>query len=94
MGIDPALRYFVDNKKSAEEVLSVINRHFVQELTHRLRYKNLKIRGWEVSENSVKPPTFTDEKIVSLTEQLYEIRIVEPKIVALNVELPLSRNLW
>lgn len=35
-----------------------------------------------------------DEEAVSLTEQLYEAKIVEPKIIVLNVGLPDAKNLW
>lgn len=93
-GYSPELTYFVNDKTSKNDVVQTVKRHLNQELCHRLRYKNLKIRGWEVSENSVKPPIFADEEIVSLAEQLYETKIIEPQIIVVNVELPETKNLW
>jgi hypothetical protein len=54
----------------------------------------LKLYGWEVSENSAKPPIFANEEAISLTEQLYEAKIVEPKVIEVNVGLPDAKNLW
>jgi hypothetical protein len=93
-GYCPQLTYFVDNQSSVDDVVSIVKRHLHQELCHRIRYKNLQIRGWEVSENSAIPPIFTDEEVVHLAEQLYEVKIVEPQIIELNVRLPNAQNLW
>ena len=34
------------------------------------------------------PPIFANTEVVRLTEQLYEAKIVEPKIIVVDVELP------
>ena len=48
----------------------------------------MKNYGWEVSENSAKPPIFTDEYLVSETERIFEVTIKEPIIITVDVELP------
>lgn len=93
-GYCPELSWYVNNRTSENEVVNVTKEHLYNELCHRVRYDNLKLYGWEVSENSAKPPIFADEEAVSLTEQLYEAKIVEPKIIVLNVGLPDAKNLW
>jgi hypothetical protein len=44
--------------------------------------------GWQITENSVIPPTFTDEEAVKFTEESYERSITEYQIVRINVEVP------
>ena len=75
-------------------MINVTKEHLCHELCHRVRYDNLKLYGWEVSENSAKPPIFANEEAISLTEQLYEAKIVEPKVIEVNVGLPDAKNLW
>lgn len=93
-GYCPVLTFYINDRTSENDVVDVVQEHLYHELCHRLRYDNLKRFGWEVSENSVKVPIFTDEKVVCLTEQLYESKIVEPKIIVINVGLPNAINLW
>lgn len=93
-GYSPELMYYINNKTSEEAIVKIVKRHLSQELCHRLRYDKLKKLGWEVFENSVIPPIFADTEVVQLTEQLYEAKIVEPKIIVVDVELPPTQNLW
>lgn len=88
------LSWYVNNRTSENEVINVTKEHLCHELCHRVRYDNLKLYGWEVSENSAKPPIFANEEAISLTEQLYEAKIVEPKVIEVNVGLPDAKNLW
>lgn len=93
-GYSPELMYYINNKTSEEAIVKIVKRHLLQELCHRLRYDKLKKLGWKVFENSVIPPIFADTEVVRLTEQLYEAKIVEPKIIVVDVELPPTKNLW
>lgn len=66
--------------------------HLLNLLCHRFIHKNLLNCGWTITENSVKPPIFTDEEVVKLTEKSYGMTIPEPLIVELNVEVPKVYN--
>ena len=88
----PELRYFF-HSDSENEIIDNLKRHLYQELCHRFRYDNLKNRGWEITENSIKIPTFADEEYFQMTGKIYPT-IVEPKIIVVNVEVPEPRNLW
>jgi len=89
----PALRAFYTDK-TFNVCVDYIRGRLIRELEHRIHYKNLKILGWEVSENSAKPPIFADEDAVLLTERSYEVKIKEPIIIKVDVELPKSRKRW
>lgn len=93
-GYCPELTLYVNNRTSENAVVGITREHLYQELCHRIRYDNLKNRGWKITEYSAIPPIFADEEAVSLTEQLYEAKIVEPKIIVVDVELPDAQNLW
>ncbi len=89
----PELKYFFD-EKTVEKIVENLERHLLQELCHRVKYKNLIKRGWQVSENYAIPPIFVDEDAVQLAERSYEIKIKEPIIIKVDVKLPPTRNLW
>ena len=48
----------------------------------------MKNWGWEISENSAIPPIFTDEYMLQETERIFEVTIIEPLIISVDVELP------
>ena len=48
----------------------------------------MKNWGWKVSENSAFPPIFTDEYMLQETERIFEVTIIEPLIISVDVELP------
>ena len=75
-----------------EEVVADVQGHLLNLLCHRFIHKNLLNCGWTITENSVKPPIFTDEEVVKLTEKSYGMTIPEPLIVELNVEVPKVYN--
>ena len=70
----------------------VMQRCLEEDLEGRIHYKHLKLRGWEVSENSAKPPIFADEELIQRTEELFELKIKEPIIVELYAELTPPRD--
>lgn len=90
-GYCPALGAFhVFN--SFEKLSSYMQDRLIRDLEGRIHYKNLKILGWEVSENSAKPPIFADEELVKQTEECFEVKIKEPIIVELYAELPPTKD--
>lgn len=74
-GYCPSTNNFEGRGNSIKDVLTVIRKHLYLDLCHRFKYKNLQNLGWEITNNSIKVPTFTDEEAIRLTEQLYEIKI-------------------
>ena len=64
-----ATRNFCAYGKSASEVVDKFKSMLIRDLQNRLAYVNMKNYGWEVSENSAKPPIFTYEYLVSDTEE-------------------------
>lgn len=88
----PATRYFFGRGDTIEEVVADVQGHLLNLLCHRFIHKNLLNCGWTITENSVKPPIFTDEEVVKLTEKSYGMTIPEPLIVELNVEVPKVYN--
>ncbi|MFV0364348.1 MAG: hypothetical protein ACK5LL_14865, partial [Suipraeoptans sp.] len=65
------------------------------ELQHRNKYPiHLEKFGWSVTKDSIIPPNFTNEDLVKLTEESYGIKIVEPIIIELNVEVPEEKILF
>ena len=59
------------------QILLAVQLPWIRDLQNRLAYVNMKNYGWEVSENSAKPPIFTDEYLVSETERIFEVTIKE-----------------
>lgn len=90
-GYCPALGAF-HVMTSFEKLLAYMQDCLERDLAGRIHYKHLKIRGWKVSENSAKPPTFADEELIQRTEELFELKIKEPIIVELHAELKPPRD--
>lgn len=90
-GYCPALGAF-HVMTSFEKLLAYMQDRLERDLAGRIHYRNLKNRGWEVSENSAKPPTFADEELVKRAEESFEVRIKEPIIVELYAELTPPRD--
>lgn len=88
----PATHNFCARGKSLSEVLTYFEKMLIRELENRMFFENFKNWGWEVSENSAKPPIFADEYLISETERMFEIKIKDPLIVTVDVELPKSRK--
>jgi hypothetical protein len=84
----PATCDFCAFGKSVSEVVEKFKKTLFRDLQNRLAYKNMKIWGWEVFENSAIPPIFADEYIVKETERVFEVTINEPIIIKVDVELP------
>ena len=84
----PATKDFCAHGKSVSEVVDKFKSMLIRDLQNRLAYVNMKNYGWEVSENSAKPPIFADEYLVSETERIFEVTIKEPIIITIDVELP------
>ena len=83
---------FASKGKTVEATIASAKVWLIQLLENRLAYKNLQEYGWEVSENSAKPPIFADEELVCLTEKIHSTKIKEPIIVTINVELPKAQK--
>lgn len=85
----PAINYFFGRGETIQKVVADVQSHLLEFLCHRFIYKNLQNCGWEISENLIKPPIFADEELIRLTEYSYEEKILEYKIVELDVEVPI-----
>ena len=90
-GYCPALGAF-HVMTSFEKLLAYMQDRLERDLEGRIHYRNLKNRGWEVSENSAKPPIFADEELVKRAEESFEVKIKEPIIVELYAELTPPRD--
>lgn len=86
-GYCPALNAF-HVFDSSSKLIAYMEGRLKRDLEGRIHYNNMKDRGWEVSENSAIPPIFTDEELIKQTEELFEIKIKDPIIVELSIELP------
>ena len=84
----PATRNYCCKGKTVEEVVGKFEKMLLEDLRNRLAYRNMKIWGWKVDENSAIPPIFADEELVTQTNWIFETTIVEPQIIEVNVELP------
>lgn len=93
-GYCPATNNFEGRGNSIKDVLTIIRKHLYLDLCHRFKYKNLQNLGWEITNNSIKVPTFTDEEAVRLAEQSYEIKISNPIIIEIDVEVPPPTELY
>lgn len=91
------LRNFFRHEQK-ERVVYYVKNLLYQELCHRLRYENLELLGWKVSENSAIPPIFTDEEAIERARKVFSYSLkykeVTTEIIELNVELPEIKNLW
>lgn len=83
----PAIN-FSGRANTPKEVIAEVQSYLLRMLCYRDVYTNLQNLGWGITDNSIKYPTFTDENAVSLTERYYSTKIVEPKIIVLDVEVP------
>ena len=77
---------------SFEKLLAYMQDRLERDLAGRIHYRNLKNRGWEVSENLAKPPIFADEELIQRTEKIFAVKIKEPIIVELYAELTPPRD--
>lgn len=84
----PATHNFCAHGKSVNEVVENFKKMFIEELKNRLAFVNYTNYGWQVSENSAKPPIFANEYLVSETERMFEVTIKDPIIITVDVELP------
>lgn len=84
----PAINYPFGCADTPDKAIANVQSYLLKLLCHREIYTNLQNLGWEITNNSIKYPTFTDEKAISLTEQSYSTKIVEPKIIIVDVEVP------
>lgn len=87
-GYCPANGYFC----SGVDVTDVSNRirNIIElELQQREIFPNHLLKfGWQVSEKSIIPPIFADEELIQRAESSYVLKIDNPIIVELNVEIP------
>lgn len=88
----PATHNFCCRGKSVPEVLAMFEKMLIRHLENRMFFDNLTDFGWDVSENSAKPPIFADEYLISETERMFELKIKDPLIITVDVELPKSRK--
>ena len=87
------LMFYVNNQSSEEKEVGLIENQLLYFLRCRVSCNNLTRWGWKVSENSAIPPTFTDEEVITKVEALRRDKLVEPKIVEIDVELPKEYDL-
>ncbi len=90
-GYCPALGAF-HVMDSFERLRAYMQDKLERDLEGRIHYKHLKLRGWEVSENSAKPPIFADEELIRRAEESFQVKIKEPIIVELYAELTPPRD--
>lgn len=83
---------FVSKGKTVEETTESAKTWLLRLLENRLAYKNLQNYGWEITENSAKPPIFADEELVRLTEKIHSVKMDNPIIVEIDVELPKAQK--
>lgn len=88
----PATHNYCARGKSIPEVVEMFEKMLIRGLENRMFFVNFKNWGWEVSENSAKPPIFADEYLISETERMFEVTIKDPLIITVDVELPKSRK--
>lgn len=88
----PATHNCCARGKSVAEVITYFEKMLIRELENRMFFDNFKNWGWEVSENSAKPPIFAEEYLISETERIFEVKIKDPLIITVDVELPKSRK--
>ena len=83
---------FASKDKTVEETGSSAKSWLLRLLENRLAYKDLQNYGWAVTENSAKLPIFVDKKLVRLTEKIHSVKISNPIIVTIDVELPKAQK--
>lgn len=90
----PELQYYFGRGETVNEVVKQVRQTLLEELQNRNDYKNLQNLGWEIAENSIKVPIFTDEEAIRLSEQSYEITISNYQIIKIDVEVPPAKKMW
>lgn len=88
----PAIRDFCAKGNTIPVVIKYAEKRLKEELQGRFLYNTLKRCGWKIFENSVIPPIFAEQELVSQTEYCYGIKISNPIIIELDVELPQIRK--
>ena len=93
-GYSPANGYFcsgIDVTDVSNRIRSIIE----FELQQRESFPNHLLKfGWKVSDKSIIPPIFADEELVQRAENSYGLKIDNPIIVELNVEIPQPQALF
>lgn len=85
----PALRCSFGQGSSAQECIRIVkDEYLLWELRNRNICSNLKKYGWQITNDAVIPPTFTDEEAVAYTERMYELQIPEHQIVVIQTVVP------
>jgi hypothetical protein len=92
----PAIKTSFGRAETVKEVLRIVREDYlIWELGYRIISTNLPKRGWIINENSIIPPTFTDEEALELTKKSYELQqLVNAQIFVLNVEVPKAKTTW
>lgn len=92
----PEIQCFFGRGETVEATIEKFKTDYlVQELSLRNMSTNLKYYGWDISENSLIPPTFTDEEALQLTMKSYELpHLVNVEIFSIHVEVPPARTKW
>ena len=79
--------------ETVDYAVKEIERRLILLLEHRGKYPSyFKGFGWEITKDSIKVPTFTDEYAIKETKRIYEVENIEPQIIETNVELPPIRE--
>ncbi len=93
-GYCPANGYFCSGI-DVTDISSRIENVIIFELQQREQcpYHLIKF-GWKISVNSIIPPIFADEELIQRTENSYALKIDNPIIVELNVEVPKPKALF
>ncbi len=90
----PATGYFLGRGNSAEDVICDVTAQLLSVLCHRRKETKLQKLGWEISDNLVIAPIFADDEAIRLAEQSYSTKIVEPKIIVVDVEVPVIQKFY
>ena len=91
-GYCPANCYYCSGNNTFGETLKRIRDRIKFDLEQRFMVPtHLEKFGWSITENSVKPPIFTDEEVIQLAERSYEITINKYKILEVHVRIPKRR---
>lgn len=88
----PATNDFESMGKTVDEVIASAKKWLLQLLENRLAYRTLQKYGWEVNEIFAKPPIFADEVIVASAERIHNMKIIDPIITTIDVELPEAKR--
>jgi hypothetical protein len=85
----PALQCSFGRGKTIEKCTQIVrDKYLLWYLKTRKKYTNLQHYGWQVTDNEVIPPIFSNEECVQLTEHSYEMKIEQYQIIEIHVELP------